>query len=105
MKKTILMSAMLFAGVAVASPQITSSVVTPMSTLLQEEKVKIEADDLPVPVKVTITADEAINKFPIAEAWKVTLADGTFHFLVTFENGTEEKLSKKYNEEGVEIIA
>lgn len=103
MKKTILMSAMLFAGVAFATPQITTSVVTPMSTSIQEEKVKIEADALPVPVKVTITGDETVNKFPIAEAWQVTQADGTFHFLVTFANGTEEKLSKKYDKDGVEI--
>ncbi len=103
MKKTILMSAMLFAGVAMAAPQITASVVTPMSTLMQEEKVKIEADALPVPVKVTITGDKTVNEFPIAEIWQVTQADGTFHFLVTFENGTAEKLSKKYDKDGVEI--
>lgn len=103
MKKTILMSAMLFAGVAMAAPHITTSVVSPMSTLRQEEKVKIEADALPVPVKVRITGDETINDLPIADAWQVTQADWTLHFLVTFENGTEEKLSKKYDEDGIEI--
>lgn len=103
MKKTLLMSAMLLTGVAMASPQFTTTAVTPMTIQLQEEKVKIEADALPVPVKMTITGDETVNKFPIAEAWKITQADGTFHYKVTFENGTEEKLSKKYDKDGIEI--
>ena len=96
------MSAMLFTGVAMASPQFTTSVLDPMS-IQQEEKVKIEADALPEPVKTAITGDETINKFPIAEAWQITQADGTFHYKVTFDNGTEEKLSKKYDKDGVEI--
>lgn len=103
MKKTLLMSAMLFTGVTMASPQFTTSAVAPMSIQLQEEKVKIEADALPDPVKAIIAGDETINKFPIEEAWQITQANGTFQYKVTFENGTEEKLSKKYDKEGVEI--
>ncbi len=103
MKKTLLMSAMLFTGVAMASSQITTTAATPMSIQFQNEKVKIEADALPVPVKVTITGDETVNKFPIAEAWQLTQADGTFHYKVVFENGTEAKISKKYDKDGVEI--
>lgn len=103
MKKTLLMSAMLLTGVAMASPQFTTTAVTPMSIQLQEEKVKIEPNDLPDPVKNTIIGDDTINKFPVAEAWQVTQSEGVFHYIVTFENGTEEKVSKKYDEEGVEI--
>lgn len=102
MEKTLIMCAMLLTGVAMASPQLTTT-ITPMSIQLQEEKVKIEPNDLPDPVKNAIIGDEIINKFPVDEAWKVTQSEGVFHYIVTFENGTEEKLSKKYDEEGVEI--
>ncbi len=97
------MSAMLVTGVAMAAPQFTTSAVTPMSIQVQEEKVKIEADALPDAIKATIAADQTINNFPIAEAWQITQADGTFQYKVKFENGTEEKLSKKYDKDGVEI--
>ena len=102
MKKILLMSAMLLTGVAIASPQLTTNSLTPMSIQL-EDKVKIEPNDLPDAVKNSIIGDETTNKFPVTEAWKVTLSEGVFHYIVTFENGTEEKLSKKYDEEGVEI--
>lgn len=103
MKNIFIMSAMLLAGVAMASPQITTSVRIPMSTQLHDEKVKIEADALPQQVKETITDDDTVNKYPISEAWQLTQANGTFHYLVIFENETEEAMSKKYDNDGVEI--
>jgi hypothetical protein len=102
MKKTLLMSAMLFTGVAMASPISSTTNLTPIS-IQQEEKVKIEAENLPEPIRTAITRDEAISQFPIAEAWQITQADGTYHYKVTFENGTEEKVSKTYDKDGVEI--
>ncbi len=104
MKKTILMSALLFSGVAtatlVAAPNEISTVTIEMN---QDEKVKIEADALPTPVKATITGDETVSSFPIIEAWQIAKPEGKFHYKVVFDNGEEEKITKKYDEEGNEI--
>jgi predicted xylose isomerase-like sugar epimerase len=104
MKKVLLISAMLFAGAAIATPQINVNQIFSLETEIQQEKIKIEADALPEAVKTTITADEVVKAFPVAEAYQITQLDGTFHFEVIFDNGTEEKLSKKYDQEGNEII-
>ena len=97
------MSAMLFAGVAMATPQATLKSNQSKTVLLQQEKIKIEAETLPDAVKTTITNDEAVKVFPIAEAFQIAQLDGTFHYEVVFDNGTEEKLTKKYDQEGNEI--
>lgn len=97
------MSALLFAGIAMACPRFTTSTVMLDSIQLQDEKEKIEPNDLPDLVKNSIIGDETINKFPVVEAWNVTLSEGIFHYIVTFENESEEKISKKYDEEGIEI--
>lgn len=104
MKMTLLMSAMLFTGVAMATPQMTLENPHAKTILQQQEKVKIEADALPDAVKTTISSDETVNEFTIAEAFKIAQLDGTFHYEVVFDNGTEEKLTKKYDQEGKEII-
>jgi hypothetical protein len=39
----------------------------------------------------------------IVEAFQITQLEGNFHFDVIFDNGTEEKLPKKYDQEGNEI--
>lgn len=103
MKKLILMSAMLMAGVALSAPSIAQ--VNPTSTAigLQEEMKQIKPDDLPDPVKQTIIADETLKEFPVAEAWKIKGADGQITFKVAFDNGTADKLWKTYDPEGKEI--
>lgn len=103
MKKILLMSAMLFAGAAIATPHLTLNQVSPIGTEIQQEKVKIEADALPDAVKTTISADEEVKALAVTEAFQITQLDGTFHFEVIFDNGTEEKLTKKYDQEGNEI--
>lgn len=103
MKKILLMSAMLFAGAAIATPNLTLNQVSLLGIEIQEEKVKIEADALPNAVKTNIAADEEVKALAIVEAFQITQLDGTFHFDVIFDNGTEEKLTKKYDQEGNEI--
>jgi len=97
------MSAMLVTGVAMATPQLTLNQISPLSTEIQQEKVKIEADALPDSVKITIEEDEEVKVLAIAEAFQITQLDGKFQFEVIFDNGTEEKMSKKYDQEGNEI--
>lgn len=104
MKKSLLIIATLFTGAAMAAPQITLENVNPIELSAQQEKVKIEADALPDAVKSTIAADETVKALPIAEAYQITQLDGTFHFEVIFDDGTEEKLTKKYDQEGKEIV-
>ena len=103
MKKVLLMSAMLVTGAAMATPQFILNNSTPMEVIAQQEKVKIEAEALPDAVKATITESEEVKALPIAEAYQITQLDGKFHFEVIFDNGTEEKLTKKYDQEGNEI--
>jgi hypothetical protein len=102
MKKSMLFAAMFATGVAFASPLQPTSLTT-MSIEIQEGKVKIEPDTLPDPVKTALANDEEVKSLTIAEAWQWTLPDGSFNFEVVFDNGTEEKLSKKYDKDGNEI--
>lgn len=103
MKKNILMSAILVAGAAFATPTIAAVIANPMEITLQEEKVQIKADELPTPVKQTIAGDETLTGLTLAEAWSVKKVDGVVYFKVGFDNGTEEKLWKSYDAEGNEI--
>ncbi|MEP0710456.1 hypothetical protein [Algoriphagus sp.] len=103
MKKVLLMSAMLVAGAAMATPAVLQENVNPMEQIAQQEKVKIEAEALPDAVKTAIAANEEVKALPITEAFQITQLDGKFHFEVIFDNGTEEKLTKKYDQEGNEI--
>ncbi|WP_157366881.1 hypothetical protein [Algoriphagus vanfongensis] len=102
MKKSMLIAAMFVSGVALATPQL-QTIPAPTAVEIQEGKVKIEPDALPDPVKTTIANDEAVKSLTIAEAWQMTLPDGTFQFKVVFDDGTEEKLAKKYDQDGNEI--
>lgn len=103
MKKNILMSAMMVAGAAFATPTIASVIANPIEITLQEEKVQIKPDELPTPVKQTIAGDEALMGLTLTEAWSVKKVDGVVYFKVAFDNGTEDKLWKTYDAEGNEI--
>lgn len=104
MKKIILLSAIMVSGAAFTAPTIASVISTPIEITLQEEKVKIELDALPTPVKQAIAADETLQELTIVEAWQIKKVDETVHFKVGFDNGTEEKLWKTYDAEGNEIV-
>ena len=103
MKKVLLMSALFVSGIAMATPTLINENVIVSESAIQQEKVKIEAEALPDAVKATIAADETVKALPIAEAFQITQLDGKFHFEVKFDDGTEEKLTKKYDQEGNEI--
>lgn len=102
MKKSLLFAAMFASGLAFVSLEASQN-FEPVSIEQQEGKVKIEIDQLPDAVKTTISKDETVNTLKIVEAWKWTRTEGVKLFEVQFDNGTEEKLSKKYDEEGNEI--
>ena len=103
MKKILLMSAMLVAGAAITTPTIAAAIANPMEMTQQENKVRIEPDALPTPVKQTIAGDETLQNLAIAEAWQITKDDGIVHFKVGFDNGTKDNLWKTYDAEGKEI--
>ncbi len=103
MKKIVLMSAMMVAGAAFAAPTIAEVATKPMEISLQEEKTQIKPDDLPNPVKQTISGDETLREFPVAEAWQVKSAEGQITYKVAFDNGTADKLWKAYDPQGREI--
>lgn len=104
MKKSILMSALLIAGLATTSPKITAATLPSALEQSQQENVKIDAEKLPEAVKNSISADESVATLSIAEAWQMPVPEGKFHFKIVFDNGAEEKLSKTYDEAGKEII-
>jgi antitoxin component YwqK of YwqJK toxin-antitoxin module len=103
MKKSILMSALLIGGLAAASPKINATTLPTSMEQSQQEKVKIDPEQLPESVKNSITADESVATRSIAEAWQMPVPEGKFHYKVVFDNGIEEKLSKTYDEAGNEI--
>lgn len=105
MKKTLIIAALLTAGVAVAGTSKTIAPRLETELILIQEKVKINPEDLPDPVKTAISLDVTISNLPILEAWKMPVSEDTVHFAVTFDTGAEEKLTKKYDAEGNEIKA
>lgn len=104
MRKSILMSALLIGGLAAASPKISATTLPTPLEQSQQENVKIDAEKLPEAVKNSISSDNSIATLSIAEAWQMPVLEGKFHFKVIFDNGTEEKLTKTYDEAGNEII-
>ncbi len=103
MKNTFIIAAMLFAGTAVAKTSHNSFANQTIGIELAQEKVKINPENLPDAVKATIAADETIAALAITEAWETVSPEKEVHYIVTFDNGTEEKLSKKYDMSGNEI--
>lgn len=103
MKKIILMSAMMVAGAVLAAPVLASSISYSVEMNQQEEKVQIKPDQLPTPVKLTIGADDSLQALTLVETWKVTKVDKVVYYKVAFNDGTENKLWKSYNAEGIEI--
>lgn len=105
MKKIIYLSAMFVLGTAaMAAPNTSINQITSLENSIQQEKVKIEAEALPEAIKTAIAADEELKSLSISEAFQITQLDGTFHFDVIFENGTEEKLIVKFDQNGNKII-
>lgn len=103
MKTLIVVSAMLFTGAAMATPIMTLENLNPKTVSVQQEKVKIESESLPNAVKTAIAEDDLVKSLPIDEAFQITQLDGTFHFEVVFDDGTDEQVTKKYDQEGNEI--
>ncbi|WP_187175132.1 hypothetical protein [Algoriphagus sp. AK58] len=103
MKKTILMSTLLVAGAAFVQPAVASVSTDAIEISIQEEKVQINANELPEPVKTTIAGDETLKGSAISEAWKITSVDKKVHYKVTFTNAQGEKMDKNYDAEGNEI--
>ncbi|GAA0881145.1 hypothetical protein GCM10009119_41150 [Algoriphagus jejuensis] len=103
MKKITVIFAMIMT-VAVSATPTTASVVSTFADLtLQEERIQIKPEELPDPVKQTISGDETLKEFPIAEAWQFKTAVGLTTFKVAFDNGSADKLWKTYDPEGNEI--
>ena len=103
MKKIVLMSAIMVAAATLAAPTIASEISYSIEVKQQEEKVQIKPDQLPTPVKLTIGADDSLQALTLVEAWKFTKVDKVVYYKVAFNNGTENKLWKSYNAEGIEI--
>ncbi|WP_373399564.1 hypothetical protein V8V91_07635 [Algoriphagus halophilus] len=103
MKTLILVSAMLFTGVALASPPIALEKINPTTVSIRQDKMKIEAESLPKAVKNSIAEDDLVKSLPIDKAFQLTQLDGTFLFEVKFDDGTDEQITKKYDQEGNEI--
>ncbi|OOG77913.1 hypothetical protein B0E43_03910 [Algoriphagus sp. A40] len=97
------MSAMIVAGAAFAAPTIAEVVNNSMEISFQEEKTQVKPDELPDPVKQTISGDETLKEFPVAEAWQIKSVEGEVTFKVAFDNGTADKLWKTYDPQGKEI--
>lgn len=103
MKTPVLISALMFAGVAMASPKATLDIKNPIAISVQQERVKIEAETLPEAVKKAIQKDEKVKDLQIKEAYQISQPDGRIHYEVVFIPRGEEKVTKKYDQDGNEI--
>ncbi|MHA7128043.1 hypothetical protein [Algoriphagus namhaensis] len=103
MKKALMIASMLVAGAATAAPLSSITVKPAIEIAAQQEREKIDPETLPDAVKSTISQKEETANLMIAEAWKITLPENQVQFEVHFDTGAEEKLTKKYDEQGNEI--
>lgn len=103
MKNTVLMSAMMMAGLSLAVPVTANASRALTEVSMQEEQIQIKPDDLPTPVKQTIASDETLKEYPVAEAWQIKSVSGKVTYKVGFDNGTADKLWKTYDPQGKEI--
>ncbi len=103
MKEIFGMSMLLLLGAAFSSPILANATSNGWKVIFQTEKIRIKPDDLPTPVKQTISSDEKLKEYPVAEAWQIKSPGGQITYKVAFDNGTADKLWKTYDPEGKEI--
>lgn len=85
---------------AMASPMIPISV----EKYYQDDKVEIDAADLPQAVKDAIENDTQLSNLEISEAYQVT-KDNELFYKVKFDGGVfGEEITKKFNAAGEEVI-
>ncbi|MFC0264631.1 hypothetical protein [Fontibacter flavus] len=104
MKKQLFIPAILAFGISV-SPLMASSMISfyeSTEMIIDQEKVKLDPNHLPDPVKNAIQNDATIKELTITEAWQIIEEDGTTHFKVKFDKAGEI-IAKKYDPEGKEI--
>ena len=105
MKTKIIIPALLFLGmtsVPVFSSPFATETMTIQVTVQEQEKVKIDPENLPELVKETISQNEETARLTITEAWKSMNEEGETYFKVKFDKAGEE-IVKKYGTDGKEI--
>ncbi len=92
------LGAFTIAGVQ-AAPLISNVAITQS----QEGREEIQPEDLPQEVKDTILESEETKTLAISKAYKVTDAEGTVTYEVTF-GVEEEAITKTYDDQGKEVV-
>jgi len=105
MKTKLIIPGIFILGLATA-PMVaianSPDVIAIESSFTQEkEKVKIEKERLPEPVKEAIKKDKKTSEAELKEAWQMMGDDGKMYYTVKFEHNGEE-MSKKYDATGKE---
>lgn len=87
---------------AQASSVINDGIPVVEISLFQDDKTKIEPDNLPDPVKEKINGDNNIKSKEISEAYTVR-EDNQVYYVVKFERGQDgEEVTKKFDARGNE---
>jgi hypothetical protein len=69
----------------------------------KENKVRIEANSLPMPIRQKIASDSEFGNRSIQEAWMIHKEDGEVYYRVKFDgDGEEDKNTKVYDANGNE---
>jgi hypothetical protein len=100
--KTKIMIPAMFACALAFSPFIASSSVTNFDKIeiVEDEKTELDVEKLPEILKNAIANNEAIANLKINEAWHIKKDDGSVYYKVKFDQGGEEELVKKFDENG-----
>lgn len=102
MKKSLLVGGILVSSFAFAAPH-WSEIPLEQRSQEQENKIRIEPDLLPDPVKASIALDKKVKYLSILETWQWPTTNGNFHFKVIFEDRKKNKLVKEYDQDGNEM--
>ncbi|EMS33683.1 hypothetical protein C943_04562 [Mariniradius saccharolyticus AK6] len=103
MKKHLFFGIIFAAGLAASPVFAQESALSQATEMAQDqEKTKLDPEQLPDPIKATIMNNESLKGLQIKEAWQIVDPSGEAHFKVVFdENGSD--LTKKFKADGTEI--
>ncbi|MCH7403407.1 hypothetical protein ACFOUP_14805 [Belliella kenyensis] len=103
MKNHMMIAAMFAFGVATTPMLGNATTLDKVEVTIntQDDKTKIEPENLPAAVKKTIKEDAMVSELAIKEAWE-GMKESKKYYVVKFDNGGEG-IDKKYDAEGNEV--
>ena len=105
--RNIMKKLMLILAIGTLSYATVQATASPLSYIsveqhYQDDKVEIDQDDLPKPVKDAVLNDSEVGNLEISKVYQVT-KDNELFYKIKFDGGDQGEVTKKYDATGQEI--